>query len=220
MRRNAACSSPVRRHEPVRPSSPARGGTLALIAPRPTARRAAQRWLWPLVWAEPYVVPPLALVPLFVPNPYRPVAAALAIVLFLLRWPVLGRVMRRTPLDWPLGLTLLGAVVGTLVSSVEDVSIERLWGYVGVLVLYYLIVTRRSDANLRWYMLWLVGGPLLLAGVLWGVALAAQGLCLAAVGQLVAGGEQVFRETGRLAPHQDAAAGQWAYEKIGRLFAV
>ncbi|TAK32377.1 MAG: hypothetical protein EPO21_15275 [Chloroflexota bacterium] len=175
---------------------------------------AIHRLLTFLVQAEPYFVPPLALVPLFVPNPYRPAAAAAAILSCLLRWPVLHRVLRRTPADVPLGFTILGAIVGTAVSPLLDISLERLWGYLAVVALFYLIATRRSDANLRGYMVWIVGGPLLLAVLLGALTLATRA---SAIGPLHASTGDQYLGLGRLVAQQLSGA-HWVYAQVGRLF--
>lgn len=166
-----------------------------------------------VVWIEPYVLPFVAIAPLFLPNPYRPVAAVVAIVFALLRWPVLGHVIRRTPLEWPIGLTIVGAIVGTLVSPVWDSSAEMLWGYMGAVALFYLIATRRSDANLCSYMLWLVGGPVLVAMLVWGVSWAKDASSLAML--LTIGGLGGIE---RLFPHENLIGGQWTYHQVSRLF--
>ena len=91
---------------------------------------------------------------LIFPGLWSIVSVALIIAGALSRWMALGAPVRRTPLDIPLSLLAIMAVVGTAVSARPEASVSKLAGIALGLALYYALVgsdaVRQRPALLAW----------------------------------------------------------------------
>jgi putative inorganic carbon (HCO3(-)) transporter len=101
----------------------------------------APAFLWPGWWTWPVL--------------------AILVILWLVRWRVTRQFWLYTFLDWPIGLVLLGALVGLLATLDFALSANRAWSLVGGLSVYYAGVASLNSAKVARQ-----GGPgLILAGV-------------------------------------------------------
>jgi O-antigen ligase len=96
-------------------------------------------------------------------SPLTWVALGLVALPWLLRLVRQGRLSQRTPLDWPIALTLLTAAVGLWPSVDPLFSLERFLGLVAGVALYYgLVNSINTERRLRRLLaLFLAGGAAL-----------------------------------------------------------
>jgi putative inorganic carbon (HCO3(-)) transporter len=91
-----------------------------------------------------------------------PVALAVAAGFWFLRWFAYGRLTRRTPADWPLGLLILTLPVTLWATALPDVTQPQIYRLLAGVALYYAIINWTTSPGL----LRLVAAGLVAAGLL------------------------------------------------------
>ncbi len=61
-----------------------------------------------------------------------------------------GRLSRRTPFDWPIGVFVIGLAVGTIVSPNLTVSLGALQTFAGAILIYYGLVNNSNRGHRYW----------------------------------------------------------------------
>ena len=97
---------------------------------------------------------------LLFPNSITPLAVALVGLPWLLRWWRYGYLTRRTPLDWPLALLALMALIGAWQAVDPALAVPKLLGILLSLAAFYAVVNSTHAARHVW--LWVAA--LLLMG--------------------------------------------------------
>lgn len=103
------------------------------------------------------------------PGAWTPAAAVTLVAMWVLRLRLSGRLTRRTPVDWPLAVLMIMTLVAVAISVDPAVSLNKFWGIVLGVAIFYSIVNGVSSAARTWAVV------AVLAAVGTAVALAALG---------------------------------------------
>jgi len=131
------------------------GGKARLSPLSPCFNWVALHELWLLAAVSPFLV---------FTGRWTPWAFALVVFLWLCRWLAWGRITIRTPMDAPLAILMVTALMGLYPSTDLSASLPLLWRMLlGVALFYGLVNGLRSRTHLRWATLLLIAGCLGLA---------------------------------------------------------
>lgn len=108
------------------------------------------------IWVS--LILPLFFLPSFDPSFINLAVIGLSLGLFpwvLRRWR-LGYFTRRSPLDLPISLFLISAVIGIFIAQLPEFALARFSILVGSLIFYYLMINNARDPYLRIYLVLLI----------------------------------------------------------------
>jgi len=106
------------------------------LSDKPRGWAGLHQWAGRIIAAEPWLAVLSAAILLLAPNPLVVSAAAIGMLPLASRIYLTGRPWQRTVFDLPLGLLMVGALVGAFVSLSPDAAMIRLAGLLAALVLF------------------------------------------------------------------------------------